>query len=275
MIETESVPPEGGTSPFWVNRPAEGEVRVRMDLAYVGSGFRGFADNEGVRTVAGELLGALDRVFGRRVELAVAGRTDAGVHARSQVVSFDAPVERFDPVAVLKSLNSMLAPEIAVSSVEAVDDGFHARYSATGRTYRYQILNAEIPDPFLAGRVWQVRNPLDLPAMEEAAKLYLGTHDFTGFCRQAKNNPHATMVRRVESAFWSTEPHGEGRLLTFEVSASAFCHQMVRSLVGALVEVGFAHRSQTDIAAALVATQRAFDGRIAPPEGLTLWSIRY
>lgn len=246
-----------------------------MLLAYEGSTFRGFAENVGVRTVGGVLREALETILGHEVVIVVAGRTDAGVHAWGQVISFDARADRLHPEAMRNGLNSMLAPSIAIRRVEIAEPSFHARFSAITRTYRFKILNSRTPDPFLAGRAWFVRDDLDLATLTAASQLFVGTHDFTAFCRRPKDRPDATMVRRVDSVGWELEEHPEGRLLTFEISASAFCHQMVRAVVGATVEVGLGKCAVADLTEALRGTDRALDGKLGSPGGLTLWEVGY
>jgi tRNA pseudouridine38-40 synthase len=247
--------------------------RVRLDLAYDGSAFRGFAENRGVDTVAGHLREALERVLRHSVALTCAGRTDAGVHARDQVVSFDTDAP-LDPDRLRDSLNGMLGPEIAVSSVRAVGPDFDARFSATGRTYRYTVLNRPYPDPFLAATSWWVPEPLDRDALDAGCPALLGQHDFTSFCRRPKSDPGASLVRGVRSAGWTTAPE-DPSVLTFEISAGAFCHQMVRSIVGTLVEVGRGKRSPGDVGAILAARDRSVAGQLAPPQGLVLWRVDY
>ncbi len=255
--------------------PAPGLERIRMTLAYDGSAFRGFAENDGVRTVGGDLRQALERVLRREITLAVAGRTDAGVHARAQVVSFDAPVGSVDPHALRRSLNSLVAPHVVVREVAWAPDDFHARFSAQWRRYRYRLLATEVPDPFLAATTWWVPAPLDRHRMSDAAHELVGDFDFTSFCRRPKDRPDASMRRRVTDTRWSQEPSDDGRVLTFEITATAFCHQMVRSIVGTLVDIGRGRSSVEVVTAALAGADRALAGQLAPPEGLMLWEVGY
>jgi tRNA pseudouridine38-40 synthase len=248
-------------------------ARVRLDLAYDGSDFRGFAENDGVPTVAGSLREALERVLGTKVALTCAGRTDAGVHARAQVVTFDAPVMLIEPLRLRRSLNSMLGPRISVSAVAVVSTGFDARFSATWRSYRYQILNRDTPDPFLARTSWWVPGQLDTPAMVEAATALVGEHDFSSFCRRPRGPVEVSLVRRVLRAEWVAD--GDGDLLRFEIAATAFCHQMVRSVVGTLVDIGLGRSRFSDIASVIAARDRSAAGNIAPPHGLCLWAVGY
>lgn len=276
-----------------------GQRTVRLDLAYRGTGFRGFAANDGVRTVAGDLSAALKRILGEAPVLTVAGRTDAGVHATGQVVSFrvspdvlqridgshnsasrdsdsrtdgagrHADVNEFDRLAA--SLNRMLQPEIAVTAASLVGSSFDARHSATARAYEYQVRNAAWGDPRFADLEWHVRERLDLGLMNAAARHVVGEHDFTSFCRRPKDRPDASLVRTVTRAQWSAE----GTLLSFGIEANAFCHQMVRAIVGQCVAVGRGDRSADDVGGVLAARDRHAAAPIAPPHGLTLVAVRY
>jgi tRNA pseudouridine38-40 synthase len=250
-------------------------VRVRLDVAYDGTPFHGFAENPGVRTVAGSLREAIERVLGHRVELTGAGRTDRGVHARGQVVSFDARADGFDATALARSLNKLLGPHIAVRAAAVVEPTFDARFSATGRVYRYRVLNTHVHDPLLARNAWHVAEPLDLNALRLGADPLVGEHDFSSFCRRPAAGPDGaapTLKRRVRRAGWSRE--GDD-LLVFEIEANAFCHQMVRSVVGTLVDMGLARRKAGEMLGILAATDRHAAGRVAPPHGLILWQVRY
>lgn len=279
MVSGVSEPPEhrdvAQRAAVEVVPPAEGLARYRMVVAYDGSPFRGFAPNAGVRTVGGELCVALEKVIGGSVDLAVAGRTDAGVHARGQVVSFDARRGVIDPVRLRRSLNSLLAPYIVVREVGEAPEDFHARFSARWRRYRYRLLTTEVPDPFLASTTWWMPAALDHHRMADGARMLVGTHDFTSFCRVPRDRPDASMVRTVTDARWSQEPGDDGRVLTFEITATAFCHQMVRSIVGTLVDIGRGRRAVETIPDALAAADRSVAGQLAPPCGLILWEVGY
>ncbi|NIR36878.1 MAG: tRNA pseudouridine(38-40) synthase TruA, partial [Actinobacteria bacterium] len=201
----------------------------RIDLGYDGSGFHGYARNPGVRTVQGELESALATVLGAEVATTVAGRTDAGVHAHGQVVSFEAA--EFDLDGTTRSLRSLLGPEIAVWELAIAPEDFDARFSATSRSYRYLVGETVALDPMLRHTVWHVGVVLDLDAMNAAAAAFVGEHDFASLCRAQKGK---TTVRTVRQAVWS---RGDD-LLRYDVTAAAFCHQMVRSMVALCVEVG-------------------------------------
>ncbi|MDQ3569618.1 MAG: tRNA pseudouridine(38-40) synthase TruA [Actinomycetota bacterium] len=241
-----------------------------MTVAYEGSGFHGFAANPGVRTVGGSLGDAIARVLGHGVELTCAGRTDAGVHAWGQVVHFDTSAEA-DLTALQRSLNKMLAPAVVVREVSDAPTGFDARRSATGRRYRYTVLNRPLPDPFLAAVAWHVAEPLDVAAMQLGCDPLIGEHDWSAFCRRPPDTD-ASLVRFVRDAQWVQL---EGALLRFDIEASAFCHQMVRSVVGTLVTVGRGKKKAGDVAWIIRSKDRALAGEPAPPHGLCLWEVLY
>lgn len=248
--------------------------RLRLVVAYDGAPFHGFARNEGVRTVAGVLEEAIGRMVGRPVELTCAGRTDKGVHARGQVVHVDVPVGAVDLVRLVRSLNKLAGPAIAVRQAEVVDDAFDARFSAIARRYRYLVRNHPTPDPFTASSAWHVDEPLSLPAMVLGCDALIGEHDFSAFCRRPKrrDGEEASLVRRVTEAVWHDD--GDGRL-RFEIEASSFCHQMVRSVVGTLVDVGRGRMRPGDLLGVIRSRDRRFAGELAPPHGLTLETVRY
>ena len=255
-------------------------ARLRLLVAYDGAGFRGFAPNPGVRTVGGVLADAFGRRLGYPVRLSCAGRTDAGVHARGQVVSLDvadadASPERLE--ALGHGLNRMCGPDIAVLAVERVADDFDARFSALSRAYRYEVWNAPVPDVFRRHTSWHVPDPLDVAAMSGAAALLVGEHDFASFCARATqivdgSEREAPTTRRVLHARWSSP---EPDLLAFDIAANSFCRQMVRSIVGTLVEIGRGRRAAGDVPHILAARDRAAAGQVAPPHGLCLRSVAY
>ncbi|HVF73522.1 MAG TPA: tRNA pseudouridine(38-40) synthase TruA [Acidimicrobiales bacterium] len=246
-------------------------MRVRLLVAYDGRRFKGFAPNRQVRTVAGVLTEALEKWLGHPVVLTCAGRTDSGVHAWGQVVHFDTSVTDLDVGALQRSLLKMLAPEVVVREVGVVDSTFDARRTAVGRRYRYTVLNRSVPDPFLAGLAWHVEEALDVRAMQLACDPLIGEHDFSSFCRRPPVEG-ASMTRRVRRAEW--KDLGDG-LLRFDIEASAFCHQMVRSLVGTLVAVGRGKKRAGDMAWILRSGDRQLAGQPAPPDGLVLWEVLY
>jgi tRNA pseudouridine38-40 synthase len=258
--------------------------RWRLVVAYDGAAFRGFAVQPQVPTVAGALRLALGRTA-RMAEpplVTCAGRTDAGVHARGQVVHVDLPPIPFDAVGLARALNRQLAPSIVVRHATEVSDEFDARRSALGRTYRYLVWNAPAPDPLLHPVTWHIRDPLDLRSMEAASDVLLGTHDFRSFCRRKPGTgAEEPIVRRVTRVKWSLDEGpevadiGGGRLLRFEIEANAFCHQMVRSVVGSLVEVGRGRGNAATLLERLRSATRHRAADPAPAQGLCLVSVRY
>jgi len=262
--------------------PAEaGDSRVQADLtrvqllvAYDGSNFHGFWPNEGVTTVGGTLQAAVEQVLGAGIEMTCAGRTDSGVHAWGQVVTFDAPAE-VDLDRLQTSVNKLCGPAVVVREAAEVPADFDARGSATGRTYRYTVLNRTFPDPFLHATTWHVPQALDLRAMTLACDPLIGSHDFSSFCRRPKvadGQDPVSLTRRVTDARWTELDDG---LLRFEITANAFCHQMVRSVAGLLVDVGRGRTRAGDVLGIIRARDRQAAPSPAPPQGLCLWSVQY
>ena len=248
--------------------------RARFLVAYDGTPFHGFAENEGVATVLGSFREALQLVVRQPAHLVGAGRTDAGVHAWGQVISGDLPDDT-DLGDVTRRLNKLLGPSIGVRRAEWTADAFDARFSATARHYRYHVWNHPAPNPLLANSSWHVPQPLLLPVMRAAGDALIGEHDFSSFCRRVKVDddvPEKSRTRRVLALRW-TEP--EPQLLRLQISANAFCHQMVRSIAGTLVDVGMGRISAGDVTAILRARDRNAAGQVAPPHGLVLWRVDY
>ena len=255
-------------------------ARLRLLVAYDGAGFRGFAPNPGVRTVGGVLADALGRRLGYPVRLTCAGRTDAGVHARGQVVSLDVADGDLSPErleALGSGLNAMCGPDVAVLAIEPASPDFDARFSALSRAYRYTIWNAPEPDVFRRQVSWHVPDPLEIAAMAEASALLVGEHDFAAFCARAAQVVDgevrvAPTTRRVLCAGWSRP---EPDVLLFDIAANSFCRQMVRSIVGTLVDVGRGRRPAIDMDRVLASRDRGAAGPVAPPHGLCLQSVAY
>lgn len=275
-------------------------MRLAVWVAYDGSQFRGFAPNDGVPTVTGRLVEALGTIFGELPTLTCAGRTDAGVHGRGQCITFDvsdtALVERglvasdadFDGVGhgapldvftIERSLNGLCRPAIVAWHVAVVPQSFDARFSARSRTYRYRVLKRRLPDPVRLNLVWHVWEPLELGPMREAARVMVGTHDFSSFCRRKfvrtrDGEVEATRMRTVVAADWHVAP-GDSEELVFVITATSFCQQMVRSIVGTSVDVGCGRLAVEEIPAIMAARDRGASGRVAPPHGLTMWEVDY
>ncbi|MGH9001483.1 MAG: tRNA pseudouridine(38-40) synthase TruA [Acidimicrobiia bacterium] len=244
-------------------------ARLRIVCAYDGTDFHGFAAQPDVRTVAGELTRALEKVLRHPVDLVCAGRTDAGVHAWGQVVHLDT-ASGADPDRLARAVNGMLAPEVVVRSCEPAAGGFDARRSAQWRLYRYSVLNRPSPDPFLARYAWWVPGELAFPSMQAGADPFVGHHDFAAFCRAGPDG--ATTVREIHDSYW--EDLGDGRY-RYTIRGRAFCWQLVRSIVGTLVEVGAGTRRAGEIMGMLRAKDRSVAGKVAPPHGLCLWEVGY
>ena len=242
-------------------------VIVRIGLAYDGSGFRGWAANAGQRTVEGVLSGALARVLGDAPKLSVAGRTDAGVHARGQVASFVVD-DRVDLERLQRSVNGMLAPEVVAWDVRRAAEDFDARFSATARDYRYRIDSGAWPDPFEAPFVWHRPGALASSPMRAAARYLLGEHDFASFCRRPQSGG---TVRRLERLSIGRV----GDRVEIAARANAFLHQMMRALVGTLVVVGDGRLEPGEVAKILAARDRAGTPQMAPAHGLTLERVVY
>ncbi len=265
-----------------------------MVVAYDGTDFRGFAESPDVVTVMGTLRATLEQILQVELDLTAAGRTDAGVHGWGQVVTGRLP-DTADLERLQRSVNRMCAPSIAIRSADWVDDAFDARFSATSRAYRYDVWNHPQPNPLLARTSWHVAEPLDVTAMNAGAQHLLGQHDFSSFCRRPKvgeDQPEKSLVRILQRAQWSPVElagvtdlahDGDGgdgggarpALLRFDIAATSFCHQMVRSIVGTLVDVGRGRRTPESIPATLAALDRSAAGTVAPPTGLVLWDVGY
>lgn len=242
-----------------------------MRVAYDGSGFSGFAKNPDTSTIEEALETALSESLRHPVKLSCAGRTDKGVHARGQVVALDADEAQFDAHALGRALNRKLGPEIAVDRIEVASPTFDARLSCTARTYRYHVLNRPVGDPLRRHLTWHVAEPLDLVAMNAAAAELIGLHDFTAFSKKNKSRPTEVFLRRIHSAEWT----GERDIARFDITANAFTHQMVRSLVGMFVAIGTGRRAVADLGVVLRSLERGLAPSPAPPQGLVLWAAHY
>lgn len=269
-----------------MNEPAidsgGGFVRLRLDIAYDGTEFAGWALQAGQRTVAGVLDDALSTVFRVPVQLRAAGRTDAGVHATGQVAHVDVPIDTLpnaypratragdrEFLPLVRRLARFLPADVRILDIDRAPAGFDARFSALRRHYVYRLSTAPYGvEPQEARFVTAWPRPLDVEAMAVASRNLVGLHDFAAFCRQREG---ATTIRDLQRLDWSRD----GDRVTAYVTADAFCWSMVRSLVGALLAVG-EHRRETGWCATLLtSTQRSSDFAAAPPHGLTLVGVDY
>ena len=246
---------------------------MRLDIAYHGAGFAGWAKQPGARTVQGELEGALERVLGGPVPLTVAGRTDAGVHAWAQVASFE--LDRDPPDELARALNSLTGPDLALLRLERTADGFDARRDARSRTYCYRLLAERVPNPFESGISLFWPYLVDPAALERCADAIIGTHDFTAFTPTRTDHVH--LERDVLRAEWHEKRAmlGAGRVLELWIEADAFMRNMVRVLVGTMLEVASGRRPQEDFSSLLAGAPRERAGDTAQAHGLHLAEVSY
>jgi tRNA pseudouridine38-40 synthase len=240
---------------------------VRLDIEYDGTGFRGWARQPGLRTVQGELEAALATVLRETVDLAVAGRTDTGVHALGQVASF--AVEAGVPSDLVRRLNGIGPNDIAVTAASFVPDGFNARHDARSRTYCYRVLARQAPCPFERGRALWWPHRINREALDACAEAIQGTHDFTAFTPTQTDHVH--FHRNVLRAGWEQK----GDILAFTIEADAFMRNMVRVLVGTMLGTASSRRSVESFQKLLQGALRSEAGDTAPPHGLYLESVSY
>lgn len=254
-----------------------GLTRFRIDLAYDGTDFSGWAKQPKLRTVQGELLRALEQIFGESSDdffMRVGGRTDAGVHADHQVCHIDlsdSQLKRIgrNPLSVTR-LNSLLPTDVAALKISKAPTGFDARFSSIGRSYVYAIADADCkPNPKQTRYTLSVAKQLSVEKMNAASKKLLGLKDFGAFC---KPRPGATTIRQLRQL--SAKRTGDGRIL-IEVSADAFCHNMVRALVGALIAAGEGRITPSELAKIQQEAKRTSAFKVVGPQGLTLTKISY
>jgi tRNA pseudouridine38-40 synthase len=258
-----------------------GLVRVRLDIGYDGTGFAGWARQPGQRTVQGLLEQAVALVLRLpSADLVCAGRTDSGVHARGQVAHLDVGQSALDattgrsgdawPVALARRLNGVLDPDVRVRQAAAAPEGFDARFAALWRRYAYRVSDRpDTADPLLRAQTLWWPRPLDVAVMQTAAEPLLGEHDFLAYCRPREG---ASTVRELQRLRCRRDPSG---LIVLDVQADAFCHHMVRALMGALVSVGEGRRSVAWPAQVLAARRRDGSAPVLPARGLTLEEVGY
>ena len=240
---------------------------VRLDIEYDGASFRGWAAQPGLRTVQGELEAALATVLREPVQLTVAGRTDTGVHALGQVASFVTDAEVREDLA--RRLNGVGPDDVAVVGAAVVEDDFDARHSAKSRSYRYRVLARSAPSPFEQNRALWWPHRFDLEALQACAAALPGNHDFTAFT--PTQTDHVRFDRDIHHTSWIQE----GDILSFQITADAFMRNMVRILVGTMLEVSSGRRTTESFSKLLGGAPRSAAGDTAPPHGLYLEHVSY
>ena len=264
-------PPPRNADPRESVRPSGPKhgFRYRVDLEYMGTRYSGWQFQTNARTVAGEIMEAIHRATGQRViEVYGSGRTDAGVHALHQVAHIDL-AKQVDPGEFLRMVNDELPGDINLLKVELAPDGFHARHSATARTYIYRISRRR--SAFDKPVVWWVRDPLDVPAMAQAAKSLCGLHDFSAFAQADPKKPDESTKVNVEAV----EVLEQGSDIFIRIQGSHFLWKMVRRIVGVLVEVGRGKLTVADVAKIMAASGASVAEFTAPPSGLSLEKVTY
>ncbi len=250
---------------------------IFLKIAYDGTGFHGWQRLPGKKTVCGCVEEALARVLGREVKIDGCSRTDAGVHALGQTATLLLEDHGIPTERIQKALNDCLITqkregvgEIEILEAKEMPEGFHARYSAKGKEYIYKIRNAESPDLFKRTRYYQVRQPLDVDAMRKAAAQIVGTHDFACF-QTAGGTPRETTVRTV----WALDIRQDGEYITVSIKGNGFLYNMVRIIVGTLVEVGLGKKDASELSDIIASKDRGRAGHTAPPQGLYLKEVYY
>jgi len=252
-------------------------LNVKLIISYEGSGFCGFELQPAQRSIRGEIEKALLTIFKQKISIISSSRTDSGVHALQNVVNFriktNIPFNKIKP-----ALNSLLPKEIRVIKVESKPKSFNARYDAKKKTYEYLIYNGDEVPPQILGKVWHVRQKLDLKAMRQAAKYLVGKHDFSSFC--AARSDDKNKVRTLHKLVISNSPlvifgNNQISVISNQLVGNGFLYKMVRNIVGTLVEVGLGKRKPSDIKQILKAKDRKKAGRCAPAPGLCLLKVSY
>jgi tRNA pseudouridine38-40 synthase len=243
-------------------------MQVRITLEYDGTGYAGWQVQSGQDSIQARMEDALRQIFSEPIRVYGAGRTDAGVHARGQVAAFRLP-RALAPAALMRALNALLPPDIAVTTASSVEDSFDPRRQARSRSYEYRVLNQQIRSPLEFRYSWLVRDLLDIGAMNETAAIFLGEHDFASM--RSLGSEEKTTVRRVLDSQW----RHDGTLFRYHIEGTAFLRHMVRTMVAAMVEVGRGASSPQQIAELLDSRNRALAPAPAPACGLYLMEVRY
>lgn len=243
-------------------------MKIRIKIEYDGSNYSGWQFQVGPDSIQARLEAVLERIFLRNVRVHGSGRTDAGVHALGQVAAFELP-RHFEPDDLRRAMNALLPPDIAIIEATAVSDDFDPRRDARLRAYEYRVLNQDRRSAFDFRYAWLVPPPLDLGAMNAAARRFIGEHDFTSF--RSLGSDEKITVRRVYVSAWSRD----GNRLVYRVEASSFMRHMVRTMVAAMVEAGRGKLAPAQVTALIEARDRSLVPASAPPCGLFLVEVRY
>jgi tRNA pseudouridine38-40 synthase len=242
---------------------------IKLIIEYDGTAFHGWQIQPGQKTIQGVIKEQIDQITQEGVKLIGAGRTDAGVHALGQVANFQTE-STIDLTALQRGLNSLLAPDIVITAIEEVAQDFHARFSARSKTYEYHILNCAYPSAFLKAYAWFIPHKLDIASMERCGRLLIGSHDFSSFRASGDESRHS--VREV--IHFEIERR-EGDLIVIVIEANAFLREMVRSIVGTLVDVGRGKTSVEEFEGIFQARDRRQAGMTAPAQGLFMKEVKY
>ncbi len=242
---------------------------IKLLIEYDGTNYLGWQVQPRGTTIQGLLEEKLSRLTGERIRLIGSGRTDSGVHALGQAAHFKTQ-SPMDTRTIQKALNSLLPHDIVIQEVEEAHEGFHARKHAKSKVYEYRILNRDLQSVFQRGYAWHIRQKLNLAEMKKATQSLIGEHDFSAF--RTVGSPTRTPVRRVIRAEWKRRRNG---LILFEIEANGFLKQMVRSIIGTLVEIGKGKRKASDLRKVLNSKDRREAGPTAPAQGLFLKEVKY
>ena len=247
-------------------------ARLKFIVAYDGTTFSGWQSQAGGNAIQDHLERAVAQICSAKVRVHGAGRTDAGVHAIAQCAHVDLPARRYSPARWVSALNGVLPPDIRIMRCRFVADAFHARFSATGKTYRYRVWNAEVLSPFETNRAWHIITPLDLDLIASSARQFCGEHDFASFAAN-RGTPETSTVRTIRAV----RVRRAGACITIEVDGDGFLYKMVRMMVGALVQIARGKCSPNEIKARLKSRRRVISSArvAAPAHGLFLVRVRY
>ena len=243
-------------------------MKIRIKIEYDGSNYSGWQLQVGQDSIQARLEAALERIFRQAVRVHGSGRTDAGVHALGQVAAFDLP-RHFDPNDLQRAMNALLPADIAIIKADAVRDDFDPRRDARLRAYEYRVLNQERRSAFDFRYAWLMTAPLDLGAMNEAARRFIGEHDFASF--RSLGSDETTTMRRVYASEWRRD----GNRFVYRVEASSFMRHMVRTMVATMIEAGRGKIAPAQVTALIEACDRSIAPASAPPCGLYLVEVRY